>query len=307
MGGVPAARRANCAAAAIANGNATDTASANTFLATFTPQGGSLQGTFSGSPQLKPERGESFTVGGALTPRFIPGLTLQADYISVEVRDTIVTAGNATFLQACYDSPTYPDSTAQIGINGCSRFSRGPDFQIQNGVQAGFLNLGALQVRAINGSGNYAFGMLGGRMLLRANAYYLIRYDSSSSGTFNGDRISIDGGFSNPKLKTQLSTRFEGGKGYGQVTWNRQSPTRIFNTGAPPGGAFGIETYPYNRYPALHNVDLALGIDVNQRFRMQFNVSNVLDQTTAGDLGYRFADYLDQIGRRYQVAVTTRF
>ena len=207
LGAVPATRRANCAAAAIANGNATDVPSANTFLATFTPQGGSLQGTFSGSPQLKPERGESFTVGGALTPRFIPGLTLQADYIDVQVNDTIVVAGNATFLQACYDSPTYPDSTAQIGINGCSRFARGADFQIQNGVQAGFLNLGALQVRAINGTGSYAFGLFGGRMLLRANAYYLIRYDSSSSGTFNGDRISIDGGFANHKLETQLSVR----------------------------------------------------------------------------------------------------
>ena len=306
LGSVPTTRRANCVAAVIANGNATDAASANTYLATFTPQGGSLQATFSGSPQLKPERGESWTAGGAFTPRFIPGLTLQADYIAVNVRDTIIPAGNGTFIQGCYDSPTYPDSTAQIGINGCSRFTRGPDFQIQNGVQAGFLNLGQLQVRAINGTGNYAFGLFGGKLTLRGSAYYLIRNDTSSSGTFNGDRVSTAGGFARPKLETQLSTRYEVGKGYGQITWNRQSPTRIF-TGNPPGGALGIETYPYNRYPALHNVDLALGIDVNQRFRMQFNVSNVLDFTTAGDLGYRFADYLDQIGRRYQVAVTTRF
>ncbi|WP_404367827.1 TonB-dependent receptor domain-containing protein [Sphingomonas sp. MMS24-J45] len=296
-------RAANCAAAVIANGNATDVASANTFLANFVPQGGSLQGTFSGSPTLKPERGESWTAGAALTPRWIPGLTISGDYISLNLKDQIVTAGVGTFLQACYDSPTYPDSTAQIGLNGCSRFTRGADFQLQNGVQAGFLNLGGIQVRAVNATVNYSLKLGTDRVVLRANAYHLIRYDTSASGTFNGDRAVTAGTYSRPTLETQLSVRYEHDWIYGQVTWNRQSPTRIF-AGNDPAGP---EVYPYNRYPALHNVDLALGLDVNDKFRLQLNVSNVLDQTTAGALGYTFADYYDQIGRRFQASVTTRF
>lgn len=301
-GQVPATRRANCLAAAIANGNATDAPSATTFLANFVPQGGSLQGTFSGSPQLAPERGESYTFGAALTPRFLPGLSISADYINVRVNDTIIVAGVGTFLQACYDSPTFPDSTAQIGINGCSRFARGGDFQVQNGVQAGFLNLGGLEVEAINASANYTFRFGSDRLVLRANAYYLDRYDTSNSGEFD-DRLKTVGQFARPQLETQLSVRYETELAYGQVTWNRQSPTRITNAGEPAG----IEIVPYNRYPALHNVDIALGFDIAEKFRLQFNVSNVLDQTTGGDLGFRFADYFDQIGRRYQVAVTTRF
>ncbi|MFD1786280.1 TonB-dependent receptor domain-containing protein [Sphingomonas floccifaciens] len=302
-GVVPTTRRANCVAAAIANGNATDAASAATFLANFVPQGGSLQGTFSGSPTLAPERGKGWTVGAALTPRWIPGLTLSADYINVRLDDRIVTAGIANFLQACFDSPTFPDSTAQIGVNGCSRFARGSDFQIQNGVQAGFLNLGAIEVEGVNITGNYAFDVFGGRFTLRGNAFHQIKYDESASGTFNGDRVQTAGTFNRAKWRTQLSGRYEIDKVYGQVTWNMRSPTRIFVSGIPAT----IENYPYSRYPALHNVDLALGIDVNQQFRMQFNVANVLDQTAAGDLGYRFADYLDQIGRRFQVSVTSRF
>ena len=298
-----APRRANCVAAAIANGNATDTPSANTFLANFVPQGGSLQGTFSGSPTLAPERGESWTAGAVVTPRWIPGLTVSGDYINLKLKDQIVVAGVGTFLQACYDSPTYPDSTAQIGINGCSRFSRGTDFQLQNGVQAGFLNLGAIEVRAVNISANYTLRLGTDRVSFRANAYHLIRYDTSASGTFNGDRTVTAGQYSRPTLETQLSVRYEHDKLYGQVTWNRQSPTRIFSGNS----AAGPEVVPFNRYPALHNVDLALGFDVNDKFRLQLNVSNVLDQTTAGPLGYTFADYYDQIGRRFQVAATARF
>ncbi len=301
-GNFAALRRTNCVAAAVANGNATDAASASTFLANFVPQGGSLQGTFSGSQQLKPERGQSWTAGVALTPRFIPGLSLSADYVNVKLKDTIVVAGVGTFLQACYDSPTYPDPTAQIGINGCNRFNRGTDFQLQNGVQAGFLNLGAIEVKAINGSGSYKFELGANRFLLRASAYYLIAYDVSPSGDFS-DRQKSAGTFNRPKLKTQLSLRYERGDVYTQVTWNRQSPTRIFSGNDPAG----TEVFPFNRYPSLNNIDLALGADINQKFRIQVNVSNLLDTTSAGALGYTFADYYDQIGRRFQVSVTTRF
>ncbi|MFZ4748395.1 MAG: hypothetical protein ACOYLK_16170, partial [Sphingomonas sp.] len=90
---------------------------------------------------------------------------------------------------------------------------------------------------------------------------------------------------------------------YSQVTWNRQSPTRIFSGNDPAGPEF----FPFNRYPSQSNIDLALGADINQRFRIQVNVANLLDTTAAGALGYTFADYYDQIGRRFQLSVTSRF
>ncbi|MBE7608164.1 TonB-dependent receptor, partial [Salmonella enterica subsp. enterica serovar 4:-:1,2] len=60
-------------------------------------------------------------------------------------------------------------------------------------------------------------------------------------------------------------------------------------------------------YPTVNNIDMALGMDIDKSFRLQLAVSNLLDQTTVGDLGYRFADYYDQIGRRYKITATTRF
>lgn len=303
-GGVNAAnRRANCQAAVIANGNATDAASAAAFLATFAPAGTGLQGSFTGAPNIAPEKGKSWTAGGALTPRWVPGLTISADYINVRVDGTIIPVGIQTIMQTCYDSPTYPNPTAQVGLNTCAQFGRDANFQLANGFQAGFLNLGALEVKAINMSATYPIQLGNDRLTIRGGAYHLISYDTSSAGDFS-DRVKTAGTFSRPAWETQVSLRYErGDSAYGQLTWNVQSATRIFVSGLPAT----TEQYPYSRYPALQNVDLAVGFDVTDKFRMQFNVSNLLDQTYAGALGYTFADYYDQIGRRFQASATARF
>lgn len=301
-GSVPGTRRANCIKAAIANGNATDNASATAFLASFNASTSGLQGTYSGSPSLSPERGTSWTVGAVIKPRWIKGLTLSADYINLRLDDTITPVTLATVVQTCYDSPTYPDPSPSVGINTCANFSRDAAFQIQNGYQAGFLNLGAIKIRAINFSGDYSLNFGSDKLSLHGNAYYLINYDQSSSGKFD-DTIAAAGGRAAPKLKSQLSLRYETTSVYGQVTWNRQSPTTIFVSGL----AATKEQYPYARYPSVNNIDLALGLDVDKSYRIQVAVTNLLDQTTVGDLGYRFADYYDQIGRRYKLTVSTRF
>lgn len=301
-------RRANCTAAVIASGVSdsagliTTTDRATTFLQNFVATGAGLQGTYNGNTGLLPEKGRSWTAGAALTPRWIPGLTIAGDYIHVRVNDTIIVAGVQDFLRTCYDSAIYPNPSPEVGINSCAQFGRGNDFQIQNGFSAGFLNLGALQVEAVNASASYTLELGSDRLTLRGGAYRLISYKTSSSGQFN-DTIESVGSFGRPRWETQFSARYEHKQVYGQVTWNRTDPTRIFVSGLPATG----EQYPYTRYAAQNNVDFTIGIDVSERFRFQFLVANALDNTTAGDLGYRFADYYDQIGRRFRTTVTTRF
>ncbi len=296
-------RRNNCRAAVIAQGLATDPTTADAYLATFQPLGVGLQGTYGGTSTLNPEKGRSWTVGGVLTPRWVPGLSVSVDYINLKLDDTIVPTTLAQAIQTCYDSPTYPDSTAQIGSNTCASFSRDSAFQIANGYALGFLNLGAIEIRALNGSFSYPIELGGtSKITLRGNAYHLIRYDTSSSGDFS-DRQRTAGTVLRPEWETQLAARYEDEHYFGQVTWNWRSPSRIFVSGLPAT----IENYPEVRYPSLSNIDISVGVDVNDKFRMQFLVANLLDATTFGDLGYRFNDYYDQIGRRFQVQVTARY
>ncbi len=86
-------------------------------------------------------------------------------------------------------------------------------------------------------------------------------------------------------------------------TWNHRAPTYIFSSGA----IAGPEVVNINRYPAIDLFDAAVGVDVTDDFRIQLSATNLTDVNTGGNLGYLFQDYVDQIGRRYQVTVIAKF
>lgn len=300
----PSQRRVNCRAAVVAAGLATDATTADTFLATFTPAGVGLSGTYAGNTGLQPEKATSWTVGGQLTPRWVPGLSITADYISLDLDGTIVPTTLAQGIMSCYDSPTYPNTTAQTGTNLCASFTRDAQFQISNGYNLSFLNLGGIQVRALNFAVRYPIDMGSwGKLNLSGGAYHLLRYETAASGDFDLDGLRSDGTFARPKWETQVSARYELGGFYLVGTWNHRSPTRIFSSGAPAGS----EIYPFNRYPAIDVFDAAIGMDVNDDYRLQLSVTNLTDKTYAGDLGYLFQDYYDQIGRRFQFTAIAKF
>lgn len=106
-----------------------------------------------------------------------------------------------------------------------------------------------------------------------------------------------------PKWEVQSRIRYAKDGFYGLVTWNHRSPTNIFSSGAPAGP----EVVSMSRYPATNVFDAAIGVDVNENFRMQLSATNITDVNYAGDLGYLFQDYVDQIGRRYQVTTILKF
>lgn len=304
-GGVRAAtRRANCQTAVIAAGLATTTAGADAFLASFTPNNISLPGTFTGSTALSPEEGDTFTVGAIVQPRFIPGLTLSADYISINLSNIITPTTPTQALNLCFDSLTFPNNSPQTGANTCSFTRRGADFQIQPQFASGYINLAATQLRAINISGNYRFELPRnfGKINLRANAYHLMNYTESSAGDFT-DSLESAGTFNRPQWEVQVAGRYEKGKFYSQLTWNWRDRTRIFANGQPAT----IENFDLLRYPSTSTFDLVAGADVNDRFRIQFNVINLGDTNTAGELGVFAGNYLDQIGRRFQVSTVVKF
>ena len=46
---------------------------------------------------------------------------------------------------------------------------------------------------------------------------------------------------------------------------------------------------------------------LNDKFRIQFNIVNLTDKIYAGELGFYNAAYVDQIGRRFRVSLTSAF
>ena len=92
------------------------TAELGALLSSVKPGAYSL-GIISGSnPLLVPEVSHSLTLGGVLTPRFIPGFSLSVDYYNIKVKGVIVSVSAQTIVNNCYDLPA--------GNPFCSLFKR---------------------------------------------------------------------------------------------------------------------------------------------------------------------------------------
>ncbi|NUR44708.1 MAG: TonB-dependent receptor [Sphingomonas sp.] len=126
----PATRQANCTAAGIP--------------ANFNSQSSSRSFTqnTSGNPNLENEKSDAWSVGGVLTPRFVPGLNVSVDYISVKLNNAISFFSGTQVLNACYDAPN-PASNPF-----CSLFTRAPSHQV-NFIHTSFYNATQLRYRGI--------------------------------------------------------------------------------------------------------------------------------------------------------------
>jgi iron complex outermembrane recepter protein len=58
-------------------------------------------GLFGGTPNLLPEKADTWTAGVILQPRFVPGLALTADYFNIKVKNLIASPSFASVLNTC--------------------------------------------------------------------------------------------------------------------------------------------------------------------------------------------------------------
>jgi outer membrane receptor protein involved in Fe transport len=93
IGSGTATRAANCAALGIPAGFVSDL--------TATPEG-----TSGGNPDLRAETSRSFTAGVLIQPRFIPGLSLSADYYSIRIDKAISSVAGQDIIDQCVDAAT---------------------------------------------------------------------------------------------------------------------------------------------------------------------------------------------------------
>lgn len=316
----PAVRRANCEAAVIAAGLAADQPSAAAFLNSFVPSGATISGAFTGSPGLNPERGTSYTVGGVLAPRFIPGLRISADYINVKVEDQIIPTSIVTALQVCFDSPNFPDPSSEVGVNICDFFNRRGAgeraFEVDNGFTSGFINLGALQVKAVNMNAQYdqdlnqIFGGGDiGRVELAANAYHLIDFLNAPDGNLANGQQTAGRATDRPEWEVQLRGRYELGGFYAQWVWNYQNETRLLIAGAP-GTIETQDVLTFDDY-GLHDATIGYSFGEDRTFGIQLAVRNVFDQRFLGNFAINsnpnVNTQLDLLGRRYTVSARVKF
>jgi outer membrane receptor protein involved in Fe transport len=137
QGTSPAIRRKNCIAAGIDPDNFTS----NVVNAT-------AQGITSGNTGLQSEKADAKTYGIVLRPRWVPRLSLSADYIDIKMANAIEQLDLVEILDACYDSPDYPNNPS------CKQFTRNTVGQI-TGYHDGFVNAGLLHFQGVSATLDY--------------------------------------------------------------------------------------------------------------------------------------------------------
>lgn len=114
-----------------------------------------VAGSTGGNPDLQPEKADTYTIGVVLTPEFLPGLTVTADYYNIEIEDAIDALSGAQIAELCVDLPTTNNPF-------CGQVDRDPTNGFITGFRSGNVNLTGFSTEGIDISANYAFDVAGG-------------------------------------------------------------------------------------------------------------------------------------------------
>lgn len=293
----PDVRLANCQAAAPADLD----------LANFdsTIQTSRREGVTGGNPNLDNEKSESWTIGGILSPSFLPGLTLSVDWTDITVKDAIVQLSATDIMTACFDSTSFPNTPA------CSNFQRNDRFQVSF-IETGFVNAAELRFAGLLSNINYTFAAadlpfvdsdLPGRFQLFGNFFHINTLEREI-GT--GDLDILAGEAFNEKFEFQLNLRYDTGK-YGFLWQTRHIGSHVFDAQESP------ERRPANQSKVdpmrIHN--LTFNYQINDYLRARVVVNNVFDNRDdplrAASLGGNDLAFTDPFGRRYLFGLRAEF
>lgn len=219
-----------------------------------------------GNRNLSNEAANSWTAGALFQPHFLPRLSLSADYISIELHNTVVSSSAANVLSGCYDATNYPNNYY------CSLITRdatAANFGQVLTLNEPYINQGGLVYRAVQAQADYTipFGAasrvtLGATYQHIVKAYTVIDAFSPSTNTRGQIGKSID----QANVTATLDT--------GPISWFNQfriiGPA-VFN---PTDGPLARDI---KGVPTFVTWNSSLAFRVAPHASFQVNVDNVLN------------------------------
>lgn len=144
----PATRRANCEALFAANPSYNGGRGLDGYIDPNTNTAGALI-TTQGNSELENEVSDTTTYGVVLRPRVIPGLTITADRLEVDLLNGLTAFQPQHFTQSCFDSIPQP-------LAACSTFTRDSNGDIVSALNT-TLNVAEVKYRGETYNVNYDF------------------------------------------------------------------------------------------------------------------------------------------------------
>ena len=251
-GNNPAQRAKNCAAEGIPDGFVSNVVDST------------AEGSSGGSTSLQNEKANSWTAGGVLQPHILPGFSLSADYISIDIENEITEPGLTNEMDACYDSTDYPNNAY------CSTFTRGADHQIVSFTD-NYTNIAIERFRALQAGFAYSLpldrlGLPPGAGSLELSATYLHTFTHYTK-TGESDKEQVLNKVADPKDSVVANIDWKNTAFDWLWTVSYYGPTDV-----DPNN---YAAYEYPRVSPYWMADTSIGINATKHFDIRLIVDNV--------------------------------
>ncbi|MBI1198613.1 MAG: TonB-dependent receptor plug domain-containing protein [Phenylobacterium sp.] len=248
--------------------------------------------TVGGNPNLKNEVSKTWTYGLVYAPRYVPGLTLSADRIEIDLTNGLSSFTINNFLSVCYD--TQPQQTSF-----CDTFTRDSRGFLQTGRETTF-NAGSVLYRGeiYNFSYRFPIGRFFGdadlgSLEVAAEATHTSRQETSVTGfdlTRSQDTPSA------PDWRIRYDLRYSKG------------PLKLFYSlyylpSVRANATATIESTPVPVIKANYQHTISAQYDLGNNITIRGGVVNLTDEGPS----FNSRIYGDLYGRRYFLGVTARY
>lgn len=277
-----------------------------------------------GNPNLRPEEGDSFTVGFLLNPRglgLLDNFSLSVDYYIIKIKDRITTISEDRLLTGCYGPAGFNASNPFCSAVG--RFRTGPQVGALEFVNQVSDNFAETDTRGWDVQVSYRqnlddLGFLEGLYdgdkgaITASLAYgYLEKLTTTPfEGADPADLIRDAGTVGAPTNEWTLNLLYQ--RGPVQLSWTTQYIDEVVVTK-------DVNDFYYNvplEAKTFHNAQVRW--DVTEKANVYFGVDNIFDeyQFVGGTSGLApgqttgwttYPDIYDAIGRRYYAGVRLQF
>ncbi|GAA0543766.1 TonB-dependent receptor [Rhizomicrobium palustre] len=292
-------RAANCAALGVPAGY-------------VSPQNGAtLPGTVGGNPALKPETSNTWTLGAAFTPDFLPGFTATLDYFNIKISDAIGTIPIQSLLNNCVDLPG-----PVTGNVYCAQITRAANHTITN-VAATQLNVGRLSTSGFDFNANYNFDLADiyssapGRLSLGLTATYLDKLRQLTDAKNPATELKLEGTLGVPKWNMLGSATYT--LDNFSFTWRAHFIGSTFIEGSmssaapPPPDAYDMPNTGAKVFNDI-SLDYAYSSDLDIRFNVD-NIFNTLPPTRGNNIhqGIYGASIYPNLGTTFGLTIINQF
>ncbi len=240
-----------------------------------------VPGLVSGNPNLQEETSKTLTAGVVLQPRFIPGLTLSADYYDVRIGDAVSTPSGQILANLCVDQPR-PNPF-------CDAIDRRPGGDpLAPGVISGFRtlpqNVAEFRTSGIDFAANYRVRTDSiGTFDFRLRGNRLLRYERLPviGGVVVNERNTVD----IPNWTVNFNTTWS--LDNVALTWrvNYFSPTLRYSRQTFAAQPDYVEER-YAKFDARFTHDVQMNFMASDRFNFYLGVNNLFNQEP--DIGASF-------------------